>query len=336
MQILDGILIANEIVDEARRKKKEVLMFKVNFEKAYDSEDWSFLDYVMSKMGLNIHDKWLEEASKLLKCQKGSIPFKYLGLPIGDNPNRINTWQPVIEAVRKVEMENQIGKTRIVVKCVEEKIWGGRGHEEHNIGDWESSKYYYVKGVYKGLAYFELDHYVDAWPKIWHKAIPSKISCFGWRLFQNSLANKNNLYRRNVNGKGSIRCIGGCDTVESIPHLFFECLYFSGIWKFVCKWLRISTALHGDSIAHLAQFEGLIGGDKEISSKVRVIWLACCWSIWKARNAKIFNNKEVETKKIIEDSIEYSWRWLSSVNADVQYNYAQWRTNPRPCLDLES
>ena len=36
-QILDGILIANEVVDEARMLKKELLMFKVDFEKAYDS-----------------------------------------------------------------------------------------------------------------------------------------------------------------------------------------------------------------------------------------------------------------------------------------------------------
>jgi hypothetical protein len=38
-QILDGILIANEVVDEARKLKKELLMFKVDFEKAYDFTD---------------------------------------------------------------------------------------------------------------------------------------------------------------------------------------------------------------------------------------------------------------------------------------------------------
>ena len=37
--ILDGVLIANEVVDEARKMKKELLLFKVDFEKAYDSVD---------------------------------------------------------------------------------------------------------------------------------------------------------------------------------------------------------------------------------------------------------------------------------------------------------
>jgi hypothetical protein len=36
-KILDGILIANEVVDDAKKRKKETLMFKVDFEKAYDS-----------------------------------------------------------------------------------------------------------------------------------------------------------------------------------------------------------------------------------------------------------------------------------------------------------
>ena len=36
-KILDGILIANEVVDEARKMKNDMLLFKVDFEKAYDS-----------------------------------------------------------------------------------------------------------------------------------------------------------------------------------------------------------------------------------------------------------------------------------------------------------
>ncbi|CAJ2674496.1 unnamed protein product [Trifolium pratense] len=61
-QILDGILIANEAVDEARRSKKKLLLFKVDFEKAYDSVDWGFLDAVMGKMGFpTLWRKWIKE-----------------------------------------------------------------------------------------------------------------------------------------------------------------------------------------------------------------------------------------------------------------------------------
>ncbi|GAU46008.1 hypothetical protein TSUD_401300 [Trifolium subterraneum] len=61
-QILDGILIANEVVDEARRAKKELMLFKVDFEKAYDSVDWGYLDVVMGRMGFpTLWRKWIKE-----------------------------------------------------------------------------------------------------------------------------------------------------------------------------------------------------------------------------------------------------------------------------------
>ena len=61
-QILDGILIANEVVDEARKLKKELMLFKVDFEKAYDSVDWGYLDSVMEGMSFPVlWRKWIRE-----------------------------------------------------------------------------------------------------------------------------------------------------------------------------------------------------------------------------------------------------------------------------------
>jgi hypothetical protein len=61
-QILDGILIANEAVDEASRLKKELLLFKVDFEKAYDSVDLRYLDSVMANMNFpKLWRKWIFE-----------------------------------------------------------------------------------------------------------------------------------------------------------------------------------------------------------------------------------------------------------------------------------
>jgi hypothetical protein len=37
--LVDGVLVMNELVDLARRQRKQCLIFKVDFEKAYDSVD---------------------------------------------------------------------------------------------------------------------------------------------------------------------------------------------------------------------------------------------------------------------------------------------------------
>ena len=59
--ILHGTLILNEAVEEAKKCKKPALVFKVDFEKAYDSVSWSFLDYMLDRMGFNLTwRKWIK------------------------------------------------------------------------------------------------------------------------------------------------------------------------------------------------------------------------------------------------------------------------------------
>jgi len=83
-QILDGILVANEIVDAARKSKKELLLSKVDFEKAYVSIDLDYLDDVMVKMGfLTLWRKWMKEctgmASTLVLVNGSPTDEFYLG-----------------------------------------------------------------------------------------------------------------------------------------------------------------------------------------------------------------------------------------------------------------
>nr|GEY83678.1 putative RNA-directed DNA polymerase, eukaryota, reverse transcriptase zinc-binding domain protein [Tanacetum cinerariifolium] len=55
-QILDGPFILNEVIKWCKVKKKQALSFKVDFEKAYDSVRWDFLDDILCKFGFD--DKW--------------------------------------------------------------------------------------------------------------------------------------------------------------------------------------------------------------------------------------------------------------------------------------
>ena len=50
---MDVVLIANEIVDEKRRSGEEGVVFKIDFEKAYDHVDWDFLDNVLERKGFS-------------------------------------------------------------------------------------------------------------------------------------------------------------------------------------------------------------------------------------------------------------------------------------------
>nr|GEW42941.1 hypothetical protein [Tanacetum cinerariifolium] len=57
-QIIDGSFILNELVQWCKKKKKQSLVFKVDFEMAYDSVRWDHLDDIMRKFGFG--EKWLD------------------------------------------------------------------------------------------------------------------------------------------------------------------------------------------------------------------------------------------------------------------------------------
>lgn len=55
--LLHSTLVVNEVIDDARREKKEYLFFKANFEKANDLVCWDLLFYKLRRLGFG--DKWI-------------------------------------------------------------------------------------------------------------------------------------------------------------------------------------------------------------------------------------------------------------------------------------
>jgi len=69
--MLHSVVIANEVVDEAKRCNKSCLVLKVDYEKAYDSMCWDFLLYIMTRMGSCT--KWVRSIKGCLKLTSISI-----------------------------------------------------------------------------------------------------------------------------------------------------------------------------------------------------------------------------------------------------------------------
>ena len=120
------MVVANEVVEEAKRRNKSCLVFKVDYEKAYDSVSWDFLSYMMKRMefelvsrlritfakskfrAIGMSHHWIQNAANYLSCKVLVIPFLYLGIPIGANSRCSVIWDPIVERCeRKLSKWNQ-------------------------------------------------------------------------------------------------------------------------------------------------------------------------------------------------------------------------------------
>nr|GEY77765.1 RNA-directed DNA polymerase, eukaryota [Tanacetum cinerariifolium]GEY78006.1 RNA-directed DNA polymerase, eukaryota [Tanacetum cinerariifolium] len=70
-QILDGPFILNELFQWCKSKKKHSFIFKVDFEKAYDSVHWDYLDDVLKFFGFG--DRWCGWIQGCLRSSWGSV-----------------------------------------------------------------------------------------------------------------------------------------------------------------------------------------------------------------------------------------------------------------------
>nr|GEX08974.1 RNA-directed DNA polymerase, eukaryota [Tanacetum cinerariifolium] len=70
-QILDGPFILNELLSWCKYKKLKAMVFKVDFEKDFDSIRWDYLDDFLKSF--SFRDKWCGWISGCLKSAKGSV-----------------------------------------------------------------------------------------------------------------------------------------------------------------------------------------------------------------------------------------------------------------------
>lgn len=77
--------------------KKKCFLFKVDFAKAYDSISWSFLEFVMAKMGFSpVWRKWMMEcvSSATISVLVNGSPTNEFGLSRGSKQG--NTLSPFL------------------------------------------------------------------------------------------------------------------------------------------------------------------------------------------------------------------------------------------------
>ena len=69
--ILDSIMVANEVIEKMKRKKKSCVCFKVDYENAYDCVRWDFIYYMLGR--LDFCKKWISWIKACLELASMSV-----------------------------------------------------------------------------------------------------------------------------------------------------------------------------------------------------------------------------------------------------------------------
>ncbi|GLT38064.1 hypothetical protein SLA2020_123340 [Shorea laevis] len=192
---------------------------------------------------------------------------------------------------------------------------------------------YSVKDAYVFLT--PKDYLLDKkWVRIiWCKFVPSKVSVFGWRLFLDRLATKDNLFKRGIALLGGDVSCGLCgEGVEQVNHIFCECKGAWLVWTKVLRWWGLQGALSKD-IFGLAEFvvHGISGGC--LVDLGAFIFLIAAWFIWFWRNMQVFGTKLMSEVLVLEYIQHKSFLWLKNKEKGCVFSYLEWVSRPMECRE---
>ena len=168
--------------------------------------------------------------------------------------------------------------------------------------------------------------------QLWKSPAPAKAMAFSWRMLLNRIPTRENLSRRNsLPPEVSMHCVMCGREVERTNHLFMHCSVTRSVWIKLLLWVGNMFIMPPNLFSHWACWNA-VSSHKKVVKGLRLIWHSTIWSIWKGRNYKIFNAKEVEVLALVEEVKVLSWRWCLSRTNIPSCLFYEWCWDPLGCL----
>ena len=166
----------------------------------------------------------------------------------------------------------------------------------------------------------------------WRSKAPNKVLAFLWTFLLDRIPTKVNLAKRWLLGMDDPKRCVFCELeVESAAHLFLHCDLVSKVWRKVMRWLNFNFITPPNLFIHTFCWSREVR-PKKLRRGAWLIWHAVVWVLWRTRNNRIFNNKIIWVKEMVEQIKVLSWQWSMSRLKIATYLFYEWCWNPHFCL----
>ncbi|XP_021986732.1 uncharacterized protein LOC110883232 [Helianthus annuus] len=158
----------------------------------------------------------------------------------------------------------------------------------------------------------------------WCKWIPLKCNVFMWRLLLDRIPTKVALRSRNII-HGEVSC-GFCMLEkENVDHMFTACGMAAGLWQGIASWVKLPPIF----LFSVKDIVEVVEGSRWSKNKKELLYgilIVACWRLWKARNERVFAQKNRNAVELVADIKSLSYLWLCSTGRFGGVDWKGWKS----------
>ena len=144
----------------------------------------------------------------------------------------------------------------------------------------------------------------------WESWVPIKVNLIAWRAERDRQPTRVALEKRRVK-IDNVLC-PFCNMVEEdLKHLLVGCGFAYGVWSGICKWCKLDPFFAYAFDDLLMLYKNVHGG-KWRKKIIRGIVMITTWVLWNARNAKIFQDKNMKVVEVVAEIKSRAFIWLKN------------------------
>ncbi|KAM0026479.1 putative reverse transcriptase zinc-binding domain-containing protein [Helianthus debilis subsp. tardiflorus] len=205
-----------------------------------------------------------------------------------------------------------------------------RGGDDKWVWDLESNGEFTVSSLRK-----RLEQQNNPGPGMgfeWSNWVPQKVNFLVWRIYMGRAATMVGLRRRNVQLDSYLCKICG-EVDETEDHLFVGCQFALAIWDIVAEWIRCPS-FFAFTVKDVIGFHNQIWGTRNWRKLVQSIIMVTLWGIWRARNDRVFNDKEPRVEEVKNEIRQLSFLWFKHRAKRPSVTWDNWCNMELSCMNL--
>ncbi|KAJ0524875.1 putative reverse transcriptase zinc-binding domain-containing protein [Helianthus annuus] len=156
--------------------------------------------------------------------------------------------------------------------------------------------------------------------------VPYKCKIFIWRAVLDKIPTRQALLRRNIAIESDV-CILCGEASESVDHLFSGCSITTAVWNRFVEWAKLPPFFAFSFLDIMDLHKGTVGNQKA-KELVRGLVMVICWTIWKYRNDKIFDNGSGESENIFKEARALGYFWFKCRSKFRNLVWSDWCNHP--------